>query len=148
MRYLSWGTGITLVYSAFAAGTLGMVAFAVAHPVDLVGANYYQESTSYDQRIAAIERTTAPGGPRVIVATGERTLTVTMAAAYGRQAVGTVTLYRPSAAGADRSWPLVLDAEGRASLSLRDLAAGSWRVRIEWTAAGQAYYHEQLVQLP
>ena len=148
IRRLSWGTGIALAYAAFAAGTIAMVTFAIAHPVDLVGANYYEDATAYDARIAAIERTDAVGGVVVTCDTKQRLLRIALPTAHARLATGTVTMYRPSAAQADRSWPLNLDSEARMTAVLTDLPAGFWRVRVEWTVADQAFYRELMQHLP
>ena len=143
---ISWGTATTLVYSTFALGTIGMVTFAVGHPVDLVGADYYAQSTAYDLRIAAIERADAFGNEVAIAADAEqRLLHVRLPGAHASQARGEVTLYRPSDAGSDRRWPL--EPGGVTSVPVAGLEAGIWRVRVEWTSGGQSFYREQVLRL-
>src|SRR5689334_20358696 len=112
-RRLSWGTGIAMVYAAFAASTTGMVAFAMTHPVDLVSSDYYARSEQYDERMAAVERAGALG-TRVSVAVdpASQSLIIMLPATDASIAHGTVQLYRASSARYDRRWPLVLDASG------------------------------------
>jgi hypothetical protein len=52
---VNWGTAIALVYAIFASGTVGFVAFALQHPVQLVSEDYYGESLAHDSKRAAIE---------------------------------------------------------------------------------------------
>jgi hypothetical protein len=148
MTRLSWGTGITCVYTAFAVGTLGMVAFAIGHPVDLVGADYYQQSITYDARIAAVSRADEMSEAVTIALQPNGRLQIRLPAAQASRATGTLTLYRPSDASADRQWALPVGAQGAASVPLEGLAAGVWRVRLEWVVDGQTFYREQVVQLP
>ena len=149
MPRLSWGTGIVLVYSAFAMGTLGMVTFAIGHPVDLVGADYYQQSTAYDARLAAIARADAVGEALAInVNPTTREVQVHLPPAHLARASGMVTLYRPSNAADDRRWPFLAGAAHTLSVPFDGRPAGVWRVRVEWTVDGQSFYREQIVYLP
>ena len=49
----NWGTGIALVYIAFAVATTGFVTFAMNRSVDLVSADYYAQSLQQDQQMDA-----------------------------------------------------------------------------------------------
>ena len=62
----NWGTGIALVYTAFALATSAFVAFAIERHVDLVSPDYYARSLQLDRRMAA-ERGAAELGDRLIV---------------------------------------------------------------------------------
>lgn len=142
---LNWGTAIAAVYTVFAACTMAFVAFAMAHPVQLVDEQYYASSLRHDERRAAVENaaTLAPG--LVQVTADGRRVTVVLPAPHARDARGVVRLYRPSDASADRSVPLALDGEGRQPIPLDGLARGRWVVQVEWTSSGRAFYHEATV---
>jgi hypothetical protein len=148
MMRLSWGTGITCVYTVFALGTLAMVAFAISHPVDLVGADYYQQSIAYDTRIAALSRADEVSDAVTIALQPNGRLHLGLPVSQVSRATGTVTLYRPSDASADRQWDLPIGAHGAVSIPLDGLPAGVWRVRLEWVIDGQTFYREQVVKLP
>ena len=146
---LSWGTAIALVYAAFATSTLAMVVFAVAHPVDLVSADYYARSERYDLQFAAASRADALGASvSIVVDPLNRELRLSLPAAHARAGTGTVYLYRPSSAGLDRSWPLALDESAMQRLSVAALSSGTWQVRLRWQVGDQTFFREQTVRLP
>lgn len=146
---LSWGWGVALAYTLFAATTIGTVAFAVAHPVDLVSADYYAQASDYDSRLAAINRADALGVEGELRVTVEQgLLRLALPSARARSMTGTVTLYRPSGARWDRTWPLAVDDAGAASFALSGVASGAWRLRVEWVVDGRSYYREQALRLP
>jgi hypothetical protein len=144
----NWGTGVALVYAAFAAGTMSMVALASTSRVDLVSEDYYARSLTVDQRIAAVDNgTRAITALDVITSDGQAQLVLHLARPIPADAHGTLTWYRPSSAAADRTMPL-----GRTTLMnpvpLTGLTSGRWRAQLQWTAAGQDFYVEREVELP
>jgi hypothetical protein len=146
----SWGTGMALVYGLFAGSTIGLVAFAMAHPVDLVSADYYARSEAYDLQLAAMARTDALADPVAWrLDAGSRTLALSLPPSHRALAEGTVTLYRPSAAGADRTFPLVVGRDGVARVSLDEgFDDGLWRARARWRVSGEDFYREDVIRLP
>jgi hypothetical protein len=145
---LNWGTAVALVYSAFAAGTVGFVIFAIGRSVDLVSDDYYAQSLQVDQRMEA-ERNTRDlvPGP-ALVRSHTSAMVLSLPPAHAESAAGTVTFYRASDASADRVQPLAIDAEGRQAIRVDTLAKGRWLVQVRWSAAGRGYYFEQPVDLP
>jgi hypothetical protein len=141
---LHWGTGMALAYIAFALSTLGFVAFAMGRPPTLVSPEYYGRGLAHDQRIEAAANARALGpeiGARL--SADRTTIVLYLPASQAASARGTVTLYRASDAGADRVAPLSLDAAGTQLVSLDGLAAGHWRLQVEWTVDGRPYYWER-----
>ncbi len=145
---LNWGTGIALVYTAFAAATTGFVTFAMSRSVDLVSADYYAQSLQQDQRMDAERNTAALASPPEVVQSGARALVLSLPSAHAASATGTVTLYRPSDASADRVLPLAVDADGRQQIALDGLARGRWLLQVRWSAGGRDYYFEEPVIVP
>jgi hypothetical protein len=146
---MNWGTGLAAVYILFAVGTLGVVAFAVAQPADLVSADYYSRSLQHDSRMEA-ERNGRTIEPLLMLAVRPDRSAVELTVPPGPRtgAQGTVTLYRPSDAKADRTTPMALDPTGRQVVDVASLPSGVWRVRLEWTAGGTPYFVERMVRLP
>jgi hypothetical protein len=145
----NWGTGLAAVYILFAIGTLGVVAFAVAQPADLVSADYYRRSLQHDSRMEA-ERNGRAVEPLLTLAVRSDPSAVEVmlppAARAGVQ--GVATLYRPSDATADRVTTLAVDTSGRQIIDVASLPSGVWRLRLEWTASGTPYFVERVVHLP
>jgi nitrogen fixation protein FixH len=146
---LNWGTGIAVAYTSFALATLGFVAFAMTKDVDLVSPEYYARSLEHDARMAATANSAALGSSLVIDIRPEaRAVHAQWPAAMAPGISGTATLYRPSSAALDRTIRLAPDAAGRQVLSLEGLTSGRWRLQLEWTAHGVAYYAERDIVTP
>ena len=109
---INWGHGIAAIYTTFACSTLGFVLFAVGHPAELVSADYYQRSIAHDSRAAARDRAAALGDRLEARVIGDH-IAIAIPASRSGPITGRATLYRASNSGLDRSWPLVLDGEGR-----------------------------------
>ncbi|MEO8480857.1 MAG: FixH family protein [Acidobacteriota bacterium] len=145
----NWGLGVTLVYGAFAAGTLSMVALASSGRVDLVSDDYYAKSLTVDRRLAAtrlgeesvagIRLETSAGAPAHLV--------IDLRAPPPADTQGTLTWYRPSAASADRTISLTVKSL-TSPISLSGLSSGHWRVQLQWTGGGHDYYLERGVNIP
>lgn len=143
---LNWGTAIAGVYTTFALATAGFVTFAMGRPVDLVQPDYYAQSLRQDERMEALANADRLGAAAGMVLT-DHTLEVVLPSTHRVTAKGTITLYRPSNASADRKIDLALDAAGRQRMSLDDAAPGLWIVQIAWTAQGRDYYLERRINL-
>jgi hypothetical protein len=137
----NWATGIVLSYVVFATATLGFVVFALRRPVDLVAPDYYAQSLRQDRQMEAVRN--ARDLHATVVQSVERGLLVTLPAAQAGDARGSVTLYRPSDASADRVVALKTDAAGRQQIPLQGLEPGVWSVRVRWTAQGREFYVEE-----
>ena len=137
---VNWGTAIAVVYVTFAGGTVGFVAFALQHPVQLVSENYYGDSLAHDAKRAAIEN--AAGLPAAVLAAVGEDIVVAMPVEQRADAQGELRLYRPSDAAADRVWALTLDAAGTQRVGTRDLARGRWIAQLSWTSGGRRFYRE------
>src|SRR3954471_7249234 len=55
--HVNWGTGVAVVYTAFAVATSAFVVFALRRPVDLTAADYYAQSLREDQQMEAVRHT-------------------------------------------------------------------------------------------
>jgi hypothetical protein len=141
----NWGTGIAITYTAFALATSGFVTFAMNRPVDLVSQDYYAQSLRLDQRMQAERNARGLRSTPAIVQESERVVRLTVPPDQARSARGTITLYRPADASADRTIDLVPDANGRQDIPLGGLAPGNWIVKVQWTVEGMNYYCEQAV---
>lgn len=141
--YLHWGTAMAAAYTAFAVATLGFVAFAMGRPAPLVSPEYYSRGLAHDQRLDAAANARALGPALDMTLAGSASaIDLRVPAAHAPSAQGLVTLYRPSDAAADRTVPLAVDADGHQRISMDGVPRGRWRLQVEWTAGGRAYYRE------
>lgn len=143
---LNWGTAIAAVYTTFAVATAGFVTFAMGRSVDLVRPDYYAQSLRQNDRMSATANADALHAVVDVAADGDSI--AVLLPDQPLQAAGTITLYRPSNATADRTIPLSLDAGGRQRISTAGAARGSWIVQLAWTAHGREFYLERPITLP
>ncbi|RTQ53301.1 hypothetical protein EJV47_00760 [Hymenobacter gummosus] len=142
-----WPYTIVAAFVLFAAFIGYMVQQAMRTSVDLVSADYYAQELRHQQRMEAAARTRALPGA-VGISQHARTLTLQLPAALAADARGQVQFFRPSDQALDFIVPLRPDASGTQQLSTARLRPGYWRLRLDFTAAGQAYFVEQNITVP
>lgn len=143
-----WPYAIIAAFVLFA-GFIGyMVRQAMRTSVDLVSPDYYAQELQHQQRMSAVARTAAlPAGAVAIgYDAAARTVALQLTAALARQQPsGQLQFFRPSDQALDFSVPLQPDAQGRQRLSTARLKPGYWRLRLDFEAAGQAYFVEKSI---
>lgn len=143
-----WPYGIVATFVLFIAATVALIVLMCRNPMDLVSADYYEQEIRYQRRLDEMNRVSALGaGVTVSFDAESRELRVQLPAPHTASR-GRLHLYRPSAAGLDREYELAPDSTGKQVFAARDLAAGSWKARLRWTASGQDYFTEQALLIP
>ena len=142
-----WPYAIIAYFIVFASAMAAWITFAVRQNMDLVRQDYYEEEIRYQQQIDRQNRTQAIRSEVNVSYDGaQQAITLTLPSTHARQqASGTIQLYRPSDASLDRTVQLVVHAEGTQRLDAKALRPGLWKVRIQWTTAGQDYFFDQSV---
>lgn len=144
----NWGTGIVVLYSAFALSTMGFVAFAMSRPVSLVSDDYYEQSLREDAKREAVGNAAALGARVSIAVTAQDRLDLRLPVEQMPSAGGTITFYRASDAAQDRVVALKMASDGTQSVPLQGLASGQWLAKVQWTAHGRDFYLERPVVVP
>lgn len=142
-----WPVGIIAVCATFVVSTAALLVFACSQRVELVSHDYYEQELKFQNHIDRVDHTRRTAAKASIAYDpAEKCITVSLPAEQARQHVsGSVELYRPSAAGMDRTMELAPDTNGVQRVDATDLVPGLWRVRVTWTAEKQSYYLEQKV---
>ncbi len=140
-----WPWAIIASFALFIAGTVGLVIMACAQRGDLVSDNYYEEELKFQTQLDRANSAARLGSTASMTYQPERRLILVALPAdqAQRQPRGTITFYRPSAAGLDRKVPLKLDSAGRQSIDSTGLQVGPWQVRVAWTAGEQDFFIER-----
>jgi len=144
-----WPIGIAVVCAMFVACTASLIVVACSQNTDLVSPDYYEQELRYQGQIDRIQRTrTSAAQAAVAYDAIAQSITVSLPPGEARSNVlGSVVLYRPSAAGMDRTVKLKPDANGVQHIDTTGLAPGLWKIRVTWTAEQEEYYLEQRVVL-
>jgi hypothetical protein len=138
-----WPIAITAVCVGFAAAMATFATFAMRHQDDLVRKDYYDHEIAYQQHMDR-ELEAAAWKAEDLIRMEAAGVVISLPTGATR---GEVQLYRPSDASLDRRLTLDPDAAGRAVLPVAGLAAGLWRVRLEWRQAGRVCFKERDVQV-
>lgn len=138
------GVAVVAFYVVFALSTVGFVAFAMSQDVDLVSDDYYARGLEHDQHMQAAANAEALGATFGIRVDREAHLVrLQFPTSMAPQLRGTATLYRPASAQQDRAVPLAPGADGTMTLPTTGLAAGHWRLQVQWHADGRDFYAER-----
>jgi hypothetical protein len=142
-----WPLGIVLTLVLFVLGTVTLVVMACSQRVDLVSPDYYERELKFQGQIDSAERThRSASRASVAYDAAGRCITVSLPADLaGHDISGRIELYRPSAAGMDRTVSLAPDAKGVQRLDAAGLAPGLWKVRVSWTVERQDYFLDEKV---
>ena len=140
-----WPYAVVAVFVLFAAYIGSMVYQALQTDVNLVSTDYYQKELAHQQRMDAVARTAAlPTPVQMHHDAASRRLTLELPAALVSQTVqGQVHFFRPSDKTLDFTLPLQPAADRRQLVNTSKMAPGLWRVQLNFTAGGQAYFLEQ-----
>ena len=144
---ITWPQGIIGFFVLAVVWLAIFIVWATRHQEDLVKPNYYDEELRYQSRIEATSRARQQNAvPQISFDNASRAVVLRFPPpAAINSATGTVTLYRPSNAALDRTIPLATGADGVQTIPAAALAAGNWRIKIEWTCAGKDFYAEDAV---
>lgn len=148
-RRTLWPYAIIAAFVLFA-GFIGyLVRQAMRTSVELVSPDYYQQELAYQQRMETVARTAALPAPVEINfdAVAQRLTLQLPAAMAGRQVEGQVHLFRPSNQHLDFSLPLQPSEQLVQHISTARMQPGYWRVRLDFTADGHAYFVERNITL-
>ena len=143
-----WPYAIIAAFVLFGCFIGYMVRQAMRTSVDLVSPDYYAQELRHQQRMNAVARTAALPAGAVTVGYDAAAATLTLrlpAAVASQQPSGQVQFFRPSDQTLDFNVPLQPDTQGQQRLSTAKLRPGYWRVRLDFTAAGQAYFVEKSI---
>ncbi|MCR5889701.1 FixH family protein [Hymenobacter sp. J193] len=143
-----WPYAIVMTFVLFA-GYIGyMVQQAMRTSVDLVSPDYYQQELRYQQQMETVARTAAlPAPVKLEHDAAAHRLTLQLPAELTTQTVqGQLHFFRPSDQKLDFSLPLQ-PVDGVQQINTGQMKAGYWRVRLDFTAGGQAYFLERNITL-
>jgi nitrogen fixation protein FixH len=142
-----WPLGIILTFVVFISGTVGLVVLASMQRTDLVSANYYEQEIKYQSHIDSADRAKSLGtNASITYDAALKRILITVPEEQARTGVfGKIDLYRPSAAGLDRQFPIDMKYSHVQSIDASELNAGPWRVRAIWSANNTEFSLDQKI---
>lgn len=143
--FISWGYRISFLYIGFALFIIFMVWRSFGHPVELVADDYYSRELLYNDQMEKTERLRQLGQDlKWRIVDGDVLIHFP-----GLAESGTLSFQRPS----DESMDVIITLDSTRTDSVLTLAGssflkGMYRLRADWTMAGQGYYSEKVVVIP
>ena len=142
-----WPYAIIAWFVIFASALAAWITVAMRQKMDLVRSDYYEEEVHYQGQLDRLNRTAVLRSEVAInhdATKGEISLLLP-SAHLAPPPTGQIHFYRPSNAALDFHLPLAVDAAGLQRINTGELLGGLWKVRVQWTAAGQDYFFEQVI---
>lgn len=144
---MSWGVKIAILYCSFVALIVSMVFLSMNQQVDMVTKNYYEQELLYQDRIDAINRTTALEEQLSWVISGNQVTLKFPLSAKGKINSGTMYFFRPSNEADDRTLKLEPDTSLVRTLSLPEMNPGFYQLKVNWKSGDQEYYNESGINI-
>lgn len=139
-----WPAGIILTIVLFIGFLVTTFVLANRLPLNLVMDNYYETGVRHQAQIDRVARTNALDvkiGWQYNAGT-QRIMLTYPDSIPGKQITGSVTLYRPSDASMDKSWPIKFDGDSEQIVDISGLHGGFWRLKIFWVLEDKEYFLE------
>ena len=149
IRTNPWPYAIISWFLLFGSGMAAWLVVALRNDPELVRADYYEQEITYQKQIDRLNRTAAMRGEvSVAYDYSQNQVTLQLPPTHlSPQLKGQIHFYRPSNAKLDFELPLELNPTGVQHIATGKLQGGLWKVRVQWTSAGQEYFHDQSLVL-
>ena len=139
---LHFGTGFAIFYTIFAGTMIFFVFKSTQYDHSLVREDYYKGDLEYQQHYDKLANTNALHGVVVVQhQAAEKQLLVQFPSEL-KAVEGNVTFFRPSGSMYDQEFALATEESLRQHISTKELESGRWKVKIDWSANGKAYFKE------
>jgi nitrogen fixation protein FixH len=138
---ISWGTGIALVYGAFAASMLTMVFVSRQYDPGLVDKNYYELDLNFQARIVKEQNASKLAVLPTATPNMEQQTVLFQFPAGMQIAEGTAKFYRAAEVKEDFSVKLSGSTDGKIMVPTVNLHKGRWHVELDWVADGVPYFY-------
>jgi hypothetical protein len=141
---ISWGVRISILYIGFALFIIFMVWKSFGQNIDLVADDYYNKELEYNGQMEKTRRASELSH-KLDWKIEEKSLVLVFP---GIADGGTILFQRPSDALYDRSFTIDANTDSLVVLSLDQFKKGMYRLKVDWSMSGLAYYNEQVVVIP
>ena len=142
-----WPYAIITWFIIFAAALVAWVSVTVRLKTDLVSKDYYEEEVRFQRQLERLSRTAAIRSQmNFSYDAKQREVLIQLPVSHlTPKPTGQIHFYRPSNASLDLKVPLSTDVKGAQHIGSNTLRGGLWNVRLQWTAAGEEYFVEQVI---
>lgn len=144
---ISWGTGIALVYAAFALSMVAMVLVSRQYDPRLVQKDYYALDLNYQERLERKQNAAAlPQDLNINFDQSSKAVVLQFPVSAG-QPSGAIKFSQAAAGNDDFNADISADTNGVMQIPAGKLPQGRWHVEVTWEANGVKYYKETVVTI-
>ncbi len=137
-----WGWGIAIVYTTFVVVMVALVIKSKSVDHTLVADDYYARDLAYQQHYEKLANAASLKHNLRILADRQKGEVILDFPDEVGTPSGKVVFFRPSDKRLDKTLDIRVDESGQMRVPFDELAAGYWRVKVDWQADGKAYYTE------
>ncbi|MEL6538930.1 MAG: FixH family protein [Bacteroidota bacterium] len=139
---INWETRIALFLGAFIVFIGYLVYRTTQVNIDLEADDYYAQEVAYQQQIDKQQNFAALGEHIQIEQAKGEVAFLLPSALKGKGAEGSVVFMRPQDKRMDRNFDFTPDSMGKLLINTDDLVPGNYKVQLDWTSEGTAYFFE------
>jgi nitrogen fixation protein FixH len=138
-----WGIGIAIFYTLFALAMVAMVMYSRTLDNSLVVDNYYDKDLQYQSHIDKVQNSNSLNEDLVIQIDLKTKMLHLKFPSQFRQIQGQIQFYRADDSRKDVQVKLEVGSGNVMQFPLKNLAAGKWTLKVDWTGDGTPFYKQQ-----
>jgi nitrogen fixation protein FixH len=143
----NWGTGIAIFFSVFVLSLVYQVYRSTQYDHSLVSDHYYADDLRYQEHYDKLANAQALAVDlKIQNKRQKKELELHFPTGFENLA-GEVHFFSPADQSKDFRLPVRPGPDGVQYIPTEQLPGGNWKVKVDWTGDGKAYYKEQNVRL-
>lgn len=144
---ISWGTGIAIFFTIFALAQIYQAYRTTQYDHSLVSDQYYADDLRYQEHYDRLVNAQGLDQDLSIrKQQGAESIELHFPEGF-TEVNGEIHLFRPSDQASDLRLPIQLGEADRQYLPTQALKKGYWKIKVNWTGDGKAFYKEQDIRL-
>lgn len=146
-KKFNWGWGIALVYGTFVLFMLALVYRSTLTREELVTEDYYGKELKYQEQIDKQKRADSFKQPLQWKVENRKVELTFPSEVAGKQVKADVMFYRPNNSKQDFNVSCAPNASGICAIASDKFEKGVYKIQVEWSADGVAYYNEGQINI-
>ena len=146
-KKFNWGWGLAIVYSGFVMFMLFMVWRSTVLKTELVTTDYYGKELKYQEQLDKMKRVNGLKDSISWTIENKRVLLTFPKEVKDKEVKADILFYRPDNSLRDFNVSCHVDSTGRCIVASEKFHHGLYKMQIDWSAGGQTYYSEGVVNI-
>jgi nitrogen fixation protein FixH len=146
-KKFNWGWGLALTYSSFVAFMLFMVWQSTVMKTELVTSDYYGKELKYQEQLNKMKRAGSLGDTISWTVNSKQVMLNFPKQVVGKNVKADVLFYKPDNSLRDFNVSCHPDSTGSCLIASDKFHHGVYKMEIDWSAGGQTYYTEGIINI-